>query len=154
MTKLMIAAGAALAGAVGLTGAALADHPYAFTGTMFETTLSGAAEVPGPGDPDGSGITKLWLNHGQSEICYEIMVTDIALPATGAHIHEAPAGSSGGVVVGLAAPNADGASMGCTMVDQNLIKEIRKNPADYYINIHNAEYPAGAVRGQLRKKNR
>ena len=152
MIKARTMAGGAL-GALLIGGAAMADHPYAFTGTMLETSLSGDVEVPDPGDPDGSGVAKLWLNHGQSEICYEIMVMDIQ-PAVAAHIHEAPAGSAGPIAVGLAAPNDDGASMGCTMVDQGLIKEIRKNPSDYYINVHNPEFPGGALRGQLRKKNR
>ncbi|WP_260484370.1 CHRD domain-containing protein [Sphingomicrobium flavum] len=149
MSKTRLALGAIAA--IGLTSAAAADHPYAFTGTKLETSLTGAAEVPGPGDADGSGMAMIWLNQGKSEICYDIMVMDIALPATGAHIHEAPAGSSGGVVVGLEAPGADGNSRGCALVDQDLIKEIRKNPSDYYVNIHNDEFPAGAVRGQLRK---
>jgi hypothetical protein len=32
-----------------------------------------------------------------------------------------------------------------------LAKDILKDPADYYVNVHNAEYPAGALRGQLSK---
>ncbi len=41
-------------------------------GRPLSTTLSGAAEVPGPGDPDGRGRASLTINPGQGEICYEL----------------------------------------------------------------------------------
>jgi hypothetical protein len=69
---------------------------------------------------------------------------------TAAHIHVAPTGDAGPVVVGLAPPTS-GLSSGCTSVDPLLIKAIKQNPEDYYVNVHNAEYPAGALRGQLSK---
>lgn len=119
-------------------------------GRPLTATLSGAAEVPGPGDPDGSGMAHIRLNQGQGRVCYELHVADIAT-ATAAHIHAGDASSSGGVVVGLSAP-ADGSATGCVEgVDRDLIKDIRQNPQNYYVNVHNAEYPPGALRGQLEK---
>jgi hypothetical protein len=118
-------------------------------GRPFETTLTGAAEVPGPGDPDGSGSAHLRLNQGQGEICFELSVSGIA-PATAAHIHVAPAGVAGPVVVPLTPPTS-GSSSGCASVDPELIKAIRQNPENYYVNVHNADFPAGALRGQLSK---
>ena len=70
-------------------------------GKKSSTTLTGAAEVPGPGDPDGTGTASLRLRHGQGEICFMLAVTDITSPAAAAHIHKAPAGVAGPVVVGL-----------------------------------------------------
>jgi hypothetical protein len=119
------------------------------SGRPFSTALTGAAEAPGPGDPDGSGQARIRLNSGQGEVCFELLVSDIA-PATAAHIHVAPVGVPGPVVVPLAAP-ADGSSSGCVSVNAELIKNIRQNPSNYYVNVHNAEYPAGALRGQLAK---
>jgi hypothetical protein len=118
-------------------------------GRPLSASLSGAAEVPGPGDPDGSGSASMRLNQGQGEICYDLSVSNIT-PATAAHIHVGSAGVAGPVVVHLAAPSS-GSSSACTSVNPDLIKAIRQDPANYYVNVHNAAFPAGAVRGQLSK---
>ena len=123
--------------------------PAAQATQRFTTTLTGAAEVPGPGDPDGSGTATITINRGTGEICWSITVTGITLPATAAHIHEAPAGVAGPVDVTLSPPDATGTSSGCTTVSREHAKEIAKDPAEYYVNVHNADFPAGAMRGQL-----
>ena len=120
-----------------------------YGGVRLSAALNGASEAPGPGDPDGSGFVELTLNHGQGTIEFELTVENIA-PATAAHIHIAPVGAPGPVVVGLIPPT-DGSSSGVVQVDRELIKAIRKNPENYYVNVHNAVHPAGAVRGQLSK---
>lgn len=107
------------------------------------TTLSGAEEAPGPGDPDGSGFASIWLNHGQGTVCWEISFEGIEEPFA-AHIHVAPAGVAGPVVVPLS-PIAGG----CTTAERDLIKAIIQNPEFYYVNVHNADFPGGAIRGQL-----
>jgi hypothetical protein len=131
----------ALLALLAIAGTAAAD------GRPFSATLTGAAEVPGPGDPDGSGSVALTLNPGQGEVCFELTVSGIA-PATAAHIHEAPAGVPGPVVVPLTAPTS-GSSSGCVSVDREEIIEIILHPEEYYVNVHNADFPAGALRGQL-----
>ncbi len=118
-------------------------------GRQLATTLTGEQEVPVPGDPDGIGFATVTVNPGQGVLCYELSVSGIA-PATAAHIHEAPPGVAGPVVVTLEAPT-DGSSGGCIDVGRELAKDILKNPADYYVNVHNAPYPDGAIRGQLSK---
>jgi hypothetical protein len=130
----------------------LTDEALQRGGRPFEVTLTGAAEVPGPGDPDGSGTAKLRLNQGQGTISFEISVTNITLPATGAHIHVGTATQFGPVVVALIPPDATGHSSGEVNVDPDLIKAIRQNPENYYVNVHTLPlYGAGAVRGQLSK---
>jgi hypothetical protein len=135
--------------AAGLAGSAAAK-PLAGAeqgGRPLTTTLTGAVEVPVPGDPDGAGTARLTLNAGREQVCYELVVSGIA-PATAAHVHEAPAGSAGGVVVGLEAP-ADGSSTGCVHLDRSEILDILRDPENYYVNVHNAAFPGGALRGQL-----
>jgi len=119
-------------------------------GRKFTTTLTGAAEVP-PGDPDGSGTATITLNYGQGQVCWEISVSGITLPAAASHIHLAPVGVAGPVVITLSAPDENGFSSGCTSADRALIKNIIQNPEEYYVNVHNADYQTGALRGQLSK---
>jgi CHRD domain len=122
------------------------------SGRPLATVLTGAAEVPGPGDPDGSGTAVIRLNPGQGQVCFELSVSNITLPATGAHIHVGTATEAGPVVVPLTPPDASGTSSGCVSADAELIKAIIQNPENYYVNVHTVPlYAAGAVRGQLSK---
>ena len=118
-------------------------------GRKLQTNLTGAAEIPGPGDPDGTGTAQITVNPGQKQVCYKLRVSNIA-PATAAHIHEAAPTAAGPVVVTLGAPTS-GTSSGCVTVTRALALEILKDPSDYYVNVHNAAFPAGAARGQLAK---
>jgi hypothetical protein len=112
--------------------------------------LTGAAEVPGPGDPDGRGHAHVRVFPKQDKVCFEIDVSNIELPATAAHIHRGSADVAGPVVVDLAPPGADGHSEGCVSVqDRELLRSIKNNPSGFYVNVHNTPFPAGAVRGQL-----
>lgn len=114
--------------------------------------LSGAAEVPGPGDPDGKGqarITLMMVGMDQHQLCWEIKVKDITLPATAAHIHSGVAGVAGPVVVPLSPPDANGYSSGCTFITHELAMDLHMHPEKYYVNDHTIDYPAGALRGQL-----
>lgn len=118
-------------------------------GRPLETTLTGAAEVPGPGDTDGTGTFKVTLNPGQNLICYELAVSNIAA-ATAAHIHTGTIDVAGPVLVTLKTPS-DGPVKECVELDREKINLIIKDPKGYYVNVHNAEFPGGAVRGQLSK---
>jgi hypothetical protein len=120
-----------------------------YDGRPLSAMLTGSQEVPNLGDPDGSGYVTLELNQGQGTISYELTVENID-PATAAHIHIGPIGVAGRVLLHLEAPT-DGYSSGVLQVDPELIKAIRKNPGGFYVNVHNARYQGGAVRGQLSK---
>ena len=124
-------------------------HLAAADEMKVKATLTGAAEVPGPGDTDGGGTVQVTLNPDKGEVCYEMSVTKID-EATAAHIHEGATGKDGPVKVGLDAPKG-GSAKGCKAADAAVVKEIMANPANYYVNIHNGAFPKGAVRGQLTK---
>jgi hypothetical protein len=127
----------------------LALAPMAQAITRITVTMTGAAERPGPGDPDGSGTASFTINRGLGEVCWEIEVTGITLPSIGAHIHLAPVTDAGPVVVPLTPPDATGMSSGCVDADPALVKAITKDPAAYYVNVHTTDFPAGALRAQL-----
>ena len=135
-----------------LTSVAIAD-PVAEGGRKYTTTLAGANEVPGPGDADGTGTAQIIVNYGQKRVCFELTAANIATP-TAAHIHVGPVGVAGPVVVPLTPPSGNPlTSSGCVDISAELAKAILKNGAAYYVNVHNADFPAGAIRGQLAKQN-
>ncbi len=128
----------ALAVLVGTAGPASAA-------VTFTTPMLGSEERPNPGDPDGFGYAVVTVIPEFDLICYRLVVFGIE-PANAAHIHRAPRGEAGPVVVPLAPPT-NGYSAGC-VVDADA-DAIAANPALYYVNVHNLPYPGGALRGQL-----
>jgi len=116
---------------------------------QLKATLTGSAEVPGPGDADGTGRVTLTLSAGKNQICYELAVSNVG-NATAAHIHSGAADVAGPVLVMLKAPE-NGSAKDCVALEQDKILDIIKNPDHYYVNVHNADFPDGAIRGQLAK---
>jgi hypothetical protein len=47
-----------------------------------------------------------------------------------------------------------GASSDCVRVDRSIARAILANPNRYYVNVHTAGLPDGAIRGQLFAKQR
>ncbi|WP_157156228.1 CHRD domain-containing protein [Diaminobutyricimonas sp. LJ205] len=142
-----------LAAMVSLAGVAVLAVPTtanADASTNFlpfsHTRLTGAVEVPGPGDPNGRGFAFVRWDTDDGTVCYNVFVRRIA-PATAAHIHIGDRNTAGPVVQGLEAPT-DGYSSGC-VDNAALAAALDANPDNYYVNVHNADFPAGAVRGQL-----
>lgn len=118
--------------------------PMAALAQSYTAALSGAAEVPGPGDSDGVGFAVVTIEG--TTIRYSVLTQRIGAP-TLAHIHAGAAGVSGDPVVTL---NVNTLAGGVVQnVPQATIDAIRANPAGFYVNVHNAEFPGGAIRGQL-----
>lgn len=131
--SLSLAYGALLAAPVG--AAAPVAAPIALSATL----------VPS-GDPDGSGHAMLTLNKSKRKVCATIHWSGIADP-TFAHIHKR---SDGSVVVDLTGAVTGGAK--CTRgVARSTIRRIVDRPRRYYVNVHNAPYPAGAIQGRLHR---
>ena len=124
----------------------LAAAPAVAQETKLAAHLMGSAAT----DADGMGHANFKVDTAKGEVCYDLMVEKIA-PATMAHIHKGAAGASGPPVVPLDKPGADGKVKGCATAAPDVVKDIEANPANYYVNVHNAEFGGGAIRGQLSK---
>jgi CHRD domain len=122
-------------------------------GRPLSTTMTGAEEAPGPGDTDATGEADFRLNQGQNRVCFDLSWADIDGEVFAGHIHIAPAGEPGPIVVPLFEGSFEGTDevSGCVQdVDRSLIKDIRNDPLAYYVNVHSRPgFEAGAVRGQL-----
>jgi hypothetical protein len=113
-------------------------------------TTKGPAVGPGgrPGDKGGSGTAHVTLITSEDRLCYSLEASQIE-PATKAHIHEGTAEERGPTVVELDPPPEDSTSSGCTDVNPALLRNLLEKPQRYYVDVHNEEFPHGAIRGQL-----
>lgn len=151
-----------------LGGTAVAGHEN----RIASATLAGDKEVRkngklGGGDRDGRGTVSVFgVDKSPNTLCYVLRVSKIGLEGLAGHIHKGGKRVNGPVVVSLAAPGDGDASdcfkRGDTRGPMNaqvfLVKgvgaqQILKRPGDFYVNVHNSEFPDGAIRGQLRAEN-
>ena len=158
----MLGLAAVLAG-VALPQIARAGH----TNTVLTAELDGSAEVSSDasmvvGDATGYGNAYVFgIDGDATTLCYVMEVSSIQLVPVGsgmaAHIHEGAYGENGPVVAALAGPE-DGNAGDCLTEGEEgkfptgeagIVQRILNNPADFYINVHNPQYPDGAIRGQL-----
>lgn len=165
LTAVTAATGITVAGIALLVGTASAGH----SNPLLETVLDGRSEVATGaedrrvvGDPNGEGEAYVFgIDGDDATLCYVLTVDGIAelelAPGGGraAHIHEGPAGANGPVVANLAWPQGGDAADCLTEGEtgkglaEGKVLDILENPEDYYVNVHNTEFPGGAIRGQL-----
>ena len=106
--------------------------------------LAGKYEVP-KGSPTAHGIVNVTLNASSGKVCWTFELAGVAKPAF-AHIHKGRAGTSGPVFIAFGKTYK---AKGCTRASKKAIDAVESNPNGYYVNVHNAKYPNGVVRGQL-----
>lgn len=106
--------------------------------------LLGKGEVP-KGSPLGHGIVNLSLKAPSGKVCWTFEIAGIGTP-TAAHIHKGSPGKAGPVVVPLGSAFK---AKGCAAAPKATLEAIEANPNAYYVNVHTAKYPGGAIRGQL-----
>ena len=116
----------------------------------YHAELTGAKEVGG-GDADGSGTAEISVSDRLNQVCWDIKdVRNIGV-VTGAHIHKGGVGVNGPVVVMLTKSN-EGTWKGCADRGSEWTQDmIKANYSGFYVNLHTAEYPNGAIRGQLHR---
>ncbi len=136
--------GILIASIPGIASASGGDAP-----STFVAVLLGRNEVPGPGDPDGFGLA--FVRFEGTQTCFTLQWRNIAAPNRG-HIHQGASGVAGPIVLPFfegEIPSPISGAHGCVTADAGLIGQIRGNPEGFYVNLHNTEFPGGAIRGQL-----
>lgn len=118
---------------------------------VLTTQMGGKVEVPaGSGDPDGKGFVAVKVNPSKGKLCFGMEWERITDPSA-AHIHKAPRGSAGSIKFTLFEGTTSSPIDGCFRgVKFNFLNKLATNPEAWYVNLHNSEYPDGAIRGQLK----
>ena len=106
--------------------------------------LAGKSEVPN-GSPKGSGTAVVKFNRKTSQACWTLKVAGLDKTLS-AHVHKAPPGKNGPVVIPLGARFA---TKGCVTIPMKTLNAVASNPGGYYVNVHTRAFPGGAIRGQL-----
>ena len=119
----------------------------------YDVTLTGTQEVP-PADLDGTGQGQVKIKGKTGEVCIKFKKIQNIQPAIAAHIHQAPVGVDGPIVVVAATPAQAGkkyqkSGKSCSFPSAALVTQLQNNPAGFYLNVHTADFPGGAIRGQL-----
>lgn len=135
-------------GTAALAGCATVEEKVAErTGDVYRTTMLGSEEVGG-GDADGYGRAEISISETFGQICWDLNEIRGIGPITAAHIHRGVGGTNGPPVLTLRPAN-EGGYKGCVDGSEWTKDRIEGNPLDFYVNVHTAEFPAGAIRGQL-----
>jgi hypothetical protein len=138
----------ALIAVAGLTAGAVVATGQGADDTLF-ATLNGRQE-PSGGDTNGKGAASVVVD-GRT-VCVSWAVSDLGR-IVGAHIHKAPRGKNGDIVVDPKAASGQNGSHatlgGCATVTRALARDLKRHPAQYYVNVHTTAFPGGAIRGQL-----
>jgi hypothetical protein len=151
-----------LVGTAGLGTVAAADTD---TAGIMTAQLSGAEEVPAV-DTDARGVA-VFKRTGEDELTFFLNVANIENVSM-SHIHLAPAGQNGGVVVWLypSAPppqlipgRFDGTLASGTITSANLVGALAGmtvqdlvdhiDAGNAYVNVHTSQFQGGEIRGQI-----
>jgi hypothetical protein len=145
--------------ALALVGTAIYTVALARHGKLT-ANMNGAQEIDpntgenGAGDSDGRGKARITLRPNRDQVCFRLSWRNIGSP-TMAHIHAGERGTNGDIVVTLFSqasplPDSINAVGGCANdVPDETSDQIDDNPGDFYVNVHNQDFPGGAIRGQL-----
>ncbi len=142
MRRAIIGLGVSL---LALAAVLVASAATGASGTKFEVALKGPNESPAA-PASNKGKVELTLNAKTGKVCWEFKLAHVDGKPNQAHIHKGKRGVSGNVVIPLGGAYK---RQGCTTASKSLVRSILKTPAGFYVNVHNAKHPLGAMRGQL-----
>jgi hypothetical protein len=112
---------------------------------MYNVPIDGAQTVP-PTGSSGTGNATVTLNTATGDVTVVGTYSGLTGNETVAHIHNAPAGLNGGVILGIATYGGGSFSGGGTLTGPQVAELQAGNT---YINLHTDVFPAGEIRGQI-----
>lgn len=122
--------------------------------TYFTSVLTGDNEVPvkgkpAVGDKDGSALALMRIQG--DEVSFAFAWTGTGTP-TMAHLHQGARGTNGDVKIPFFMDKLKGGTPfvfgSVKIADAGLLRSVKAHPEQFYFNLHTAEFPGGAVRGQ------
>jgi hypothetical protein len=148
----LITAAAFLAAGLLAARAHATQVTYSINGNGFNEVTAGG--TPGQGDPDATDVGTLTLDDVAGTATLNITLANLDLTTlSGHHIHNAPATTTGAIVLDFGDPDTirSGSVLSGTITGLSTatIDNVFANPTNFYYNIHNGQFPGGAVRSQL-----
>lgn len=131
----------------------------------FTAVLSGAQEVPAVSTP-ATGTATLVLNTVTNAFTIDLQFSGLTAPVTVAHIHRAPAGTNGPVIIGLDGMVLSGGRPSWNLIAPGVSSFNSGGPlnapfafpttevanliaGNTYFNVHSSAFPGGEIRGQI-----
>lgn len=150
---------AAVLAALAVAGAAQAQT------VILTAVVNGAQEVPAVTTP-ASGTATLTIDVATRAFSLDLAFGTLTAPVTVAHIHRAPAGVNGPVIIGLDGIPLSGGRPSWNLIAPGITSFNSAGPVNApflfpatelanllagntYINIHSSAFPGGEIRGQL-----
>ena len=118
--------------------------------TTFQAFLSGLGEVP-PNASPATGFGTVVLNAVQTQITVnESWSGLVGGSASASHIHTGPAGATGPVTFTFSSvPSATSGAIPQQVFSITAAQVTQLLLGNMYMNVHNAGFPGGEIRGQL-----
>lgn len=116
--------------------------------------LRGDNEVGVKGDADGRSTVVIRISG--NEVTFAARWNEIGTPTAG-HVHLGAKGVNGDVRLEFFTRPLPAGVLGVTgtvRADNDLVKALIDNPGGFYANLHDADHPKGAVRGQFHRLNK
>lgn len=137
----------AIAGSLALLSVVVAAPAARAEEKVLTAAMTAAEETP-PGPDGATGAATITIDEAKNTLCYDVSWSEEVGTPNAGHIHKGQKGLAGPAVVNFQLPDKP---KDCLQVEAGVLKEIVADPGGHYVNIHNNEYPAGAVRGQLQE---